>query len=274
MNVFDRHFYVLIFLLLGVSASSQQFTDLDGRVSSIDGDVAGTHVINLSTQRATITDNNGFFTIPVRLNDTLLFTAVQFKRKEIVVGLSVLESKLLIVPLADMLTELDEVIVMPYNLSGELDRDLGNKNLEPVVTASTLGLPNAYVTVKTQNERKLFEADNGKFIMVEFDSMFYMPMVMINLNKILNRLSGRTQKLKRLIAVDEKIALLERVRSFFPDSIYVKELEIPVDMVTEFLYFCEADSLFENTVATNDPLRMWELLKVKSVSYRNGNNLD
>ena len=274
MNVFGRHCYVLIVLLSGVTATGQQFTDLEGRVNSRDGDVAGTHVINQSTQRATTTDNNGFFTIPVRLNDTLVFSAVQYKRKEIVVGLAVLESKLLFVPLVDMLTELDEVIVRPYNLSGELDRDVGNKKLEPVVTASTLGLPNAYVTVKTQNERKLFEADNGRFIMVEFDSMFYMPMVMINLNKILNRVTGRTQKLKSLIAVDEKIALLERVRSHFADSMYVKELEIPVDKVMEFLYFCEADSLFQITVVTNDPLGMWELLKLKSASYRKENNLD
>lgn len=56
--------------------------------------------------------------IPVRLNDTLVFSAVQFKRKEIVVTEEVLNTRLLFVPLQDVLTELQEVVVMPYNLTG------------------------------------------------------------------------------------------------------------------------------------------------------------
>ncbi len=230
---------------------------MDGRVTSTDNDVAGTHVMNITTQRATTTDVHGFFTIPVRLNDTIVFSAVQFKRKEIVVGPNILNSTFLFVPLEDALTELDEVVVRPYNLSGELGRDMGNQKIEPVVTASTLGLPNAYVKVKTQNERKLFEADHGKFVTVEFDSMFYIPMIAINLHKILNTVSGRTRKLKSLVAVDEKIAMLEKVRNLYPDSIYVQELKIPEEKLSEFMYFCEADSLFESTANTEDPLLMW-----------------
>jgi len=274
VNFFSKHGCHFFFLLASMSAYAQHFTDLEGRVTSTDNDVAGTHVMNISTQRATTTDVNGFFTIPVRFNDTLVFSAVQFKRKEIVVNLSVLESKMLYVPLEDALTELDEVIVRPYNLSGELDRDLGNKKIEPVVTASTLGLPNAYVKVKTQNERKLFEADHGKFVTVEFDSMLYIPMIAINLHKILNRVSGRTRKLKNLVAVDEKIALLDRVRNYYPDSVYVKQFLIPEEKLEEFFYFCQADSLFEPTAMTNDQLRMWEFFKKKSVIYKKGNSLD
>ncbi|MGB5555411.1 MAG: carboxypeptidase-like regulatory domain-containing protein [Flavobacteriaceae bacterium] len=262
---------LLFFLLTAVFSSGQQFSDLEGRITSTDNDVAGTHVMNISTQRATTTDLNGFFSIPVRLNDTLVFSAVQFKKKEIVVSMAIMESSFLIVPLEDNLTELDEVVVRPYNLSGELGRDMGNQSTEPVVTASTLGLPNAYVKVKTQNERRLFEADNGKFIMVEFDTLFYLPMVMINLNKILNRVSGRTQKIKTLIAIDKKIALLDRIRSMYPDSIYVQEFKIPEKKLNEFFYFCEADSLFALMVDTNDQFKIYEFLKNKSDAYRANN---
>ena len=274
MRFFPKYGYFVFFLLATVSVQGQQFTELEGRVTSKDNDVVGTHVMNITTQRATTTDINGFFNIPVRLNDTLVFSAVQFKRKEVVVNLTVLNSKFLSVPLEDILTELDEVIVRPYNLSGELDRDLGNKKLEPVVTASTLGLPNAYVKVKTQNERKLFEADHGKFVKLEFDSMFYIPMIAINLHKILNRVSGRTKKLKNLVALDEKIALLDRARGYYPDSIYVQQLYIPEKKLVEFFYFCEADSLFEPTAQRDDQLHMWEFFQKKSVAYRKENGLD
>ena len=151
--------------------------DLEGKVYSKDGDVAATHVLNTTSKRATITDVNGFFSIPVRLNDTLVFSAVQFKKKEIVVTLSIYESTQLRVPLEDILTVLDEVVVTPYNLSGDITKDLLTLDLEPVVTAGTLGLPNANVRVITKAERELFEATSGGGL--------------VPITPILNAISGR-----------------------------------------------------------------------------------
>ena len=169
--------------LLGVGA--QEFsTKLEGRAFSKDADVAATHVSNISSKKGTITDAGGFFTILVKLNDTLVFSAVQYKQKEVVVTLEVLKADLFSVPLEPSLTELDEVVVTPYNLAGDLKRDMSSLEIEPIVTASTLGLLNAYVKVKTQNERRLFEADNGKTIKIGFDSTSFDPVFYINLNKI------------------------------------------------------------------------------------------
>ena len=255
---------------------AQQPTELEGRVYNKDNDVAGIHVMNSTTRRATVTDANGFFTITVRLNDSLVFSAVQFKRKVIPVTLNILESKLVYVPLEDVLTELDEVIVMPYDLSGDLSKDIKNLEIEPVVTGSTLELPNAYVRVKTKNERRLFEADRGVFVTMMPDTlnlrgMLKLLTIRINTHKIMNRLSGRTKRIKRDVATDKKLALLEKVRRAYPDSVYVQELKIPEGKLNEFMYYCEADSLFNIISNTNDKLRMWEFLQKKSVVYRKNN---
>ena len=121
---------LLVFVLVSVSAEAQSLlsSKLEGRVYSKDGDIAATHVLNTTTKRATITDINGFFTIPVNLHDTLLVSAVQFKRKEIVITTSILKSSFLSIPLEDALTQLDEVIVMPYNLTGNMTRDMKRLN--------------------------------------------------------------------------------------------------------------------------------------------------
>jgi len=258
------------------TSSAQEFgAKLEGQVYSIDGDVAATHVTNISLNKGTITDVSGFFTISARLNDTLVFSAVQFKRKEIVVTLDVLEEALFRIPLDASLITLDEVVVTPYNLSGDLKRDLGNFKIDPLITASTLGLPNAYVKVKTQNERKLFEADNGKFISLgnyKLDSTFN-PMIMVNLNKILNRVTGRTQKLKKFVAIDREIALLQKVKRLYPDSVYVQDLKIPYSNIHDFMNFCEVDSSFVTIVEADDILKIWEFLFKNSIIYRN-NGLD
>ena len=138
-------YFILLFCVFW-GANAQEFsTKLEGQVYSTDADVAATHVSNISSNKGTIADAEGFFTISVQLNDTLVFSAVQYKRKEVVVNLEVLKSKFLRVALEASLTELDEVVVTPYNLSGDLNRDVGTIEVGNIVTASTLGLPNANV---------------------------------------------------------------------------------------------------------------------------------
>ncbi|MDT7829713.1 carboxypeptidase-like regulatory domain-containing protein [Pricia sp. S334] len=251
--------FVICFLFFMASAQGQEvFSDkLDGRVYSDDGDVAATHVLNITSQRATITDSNGYFTIPVRLNDTLVFSAVQYKRKELPVTLSVLESKLLLVPLEEARTELDEVVVTPYNLSGDVKRDLARMDIGPVVTASTLGLPNAYVKPISKAERELYAATANPFM---------------SLDPLINTITGRKKMLKKRVARNEKYARTERVRQFYVDSLYTTALKIPPDKVDDFLYFCEVDPAFQSLVDTHDRLAIWEFMRKKSLAYLKRND--
>ena len=246
---------------MGTTLSAQTlFTkQIEGRVYSDSGDVAATHVLNITSDRASITDIDGFFSITAKLNDTLVFSAIQYKRKTMVVTRSVLESKLLYVPLEDAITELDEVIVMPYNLSGDMTLDLDRMVIEPVITSSTLGLPNAYVKIPTQAERELFAATANPFM--SFDPL-------------INAITGRTKMLKERIARNKKYSRTLRVRAFYADSLYGTELKIPEDNIADFMHFCEVDPDFQTVVDTHDRFKIWEFMRRKSVIYRENNDLD
>jgi len=261
----------------GWFSNAQDFrTKLEGRVFSKDGDVAATHVSNITTNKGTITDFQGFFTISARFNDTLVFSAVQYKKKEVVITSKILENQKFEVYLEEALTELSEVVVTPYNLTGDMKRDAARIQVENIVTASTLGLPNAYNKIKTQNERKLAEADGGRFIEganFRLDSTFN-PMIVINLHKILNRITGRTKTLKNYVAIDKEIAILNKIKRFYHDSIYQQELKIPENRINDFMNFCEVDSLYSEVVEANDILRLWEFLQRNSLVYRKNNELD
>ena len=252
---------LLFFILMGTTLSAQTlFTkQIEGRVYSESGDVAATHVLNITADRASITDLNGFFSIIAKLNDTLVFSAIQFKRKTMVVTHSVLESKMLYVPLEDALTELDEVIVMPYNLTGDMTMDLDRMQIEPVITASTLGLPNAYVKLPTKAERELFAATANPFM--SFDPL-------------INAITGRTKMLKERMAKNKKYNRTLRVRAFYADSLYRTEFKIPEDNIADFMYFCEVDPDFQTVVDTHDQLKIWEFMRGKSRTYRANNDLD
>lgn len=252
--------YVGSFLLFTISAFGQAFgeKELKGRVVSSDGDVAATHVLNTTTKRAAITDVNGYFSIGVHLNDTLVFSAVQFRKKTIVVTMGVLDSKFITVTLEDANIALDEVVVTPYNLTGELARDMRRLNVPTPKTASSLGLPNADVRVITQAERHLFTATSNPFM---------------GLDPLINALSGRTKMLKRRVELENKYSKTQRVKQFYPDSVLVRELKIPELKLDDFLYFCEMDGTFAEVIATRDKLKIWEYLRDRSVVYRRNNGL-
>lgn len=233
---------------------------MEGKVYSTDGDVAATHVLNITSNRATITNIRGFFAIQVALNDTLVFSAVQFKKKQLVVSREMLESPLVTIPLEDELTELDEVVVTPYNLTGDIAKDISTLKINPVVSAESLGLPNAHVRIPTQAERQLFEATSGGGL--------------IPINPILNGISGRTKMLKERVARNNLYDRTLRVREFYPDSLYRTKLRIPTDKIDDFLYFCEIDTEFQSLVDTHDVLQLWSYMERRSMVYRKNNNLE
>jgi len=221
--------------------------------------VAATHVLNTTTQKAVITNIDGYFSIQASVNDTLLFSAVQYKKKQVVITNAILAQDIWQVFLEEAVNELDEVVVTPYNLSGDLSSDLGNLETGKIVTASTLGLPNANAKRRTQTERLLNEATTGGGI---------------PLFPIINAITGRTKMLKKRLALDREYARTEAARSAYADSVFSKELKIPIDKIDDFMYFCEVDSEFEAVLQTKDYFVILGFLTLKSKAYRKNNGLD
>lgn len=233
---------------------------LQGKVLSDEKDVADVHVLNLTGNRATITDADGNFSISAKLLDTLLFSGLQFKRKTIVVTAGIMDSKQIVVYLEEFVNELDEVVVRPYDLSGDLDKDMDNMEIGTGVTAASLKLPGAYAKSWTQAERKLNEAITGGGI--------------IPMNPVINAITGRTKYLKKLLKTERVYARTGRVRDFYADSLFTGRLQIPDKKINDFMYFCEVDDAFVSVVDTHDKLKIWEFLKKKSIVYRENNDLD
>lgn len=261
----------LLFLLCTVavfSARAQQVgvRELKGKVYNKDKDVVGVAVQNITANRAVITDLDGNFSILVRLNDTLVFSAVQFKRKILPVNEALFNTNFITVPLEEFVNELKEVVVTPYNLSGDLNQDLDGLQLEKDVSAEALGLPNAHQKIPTQSERKLQQATYGKFNV----AMILSP----PLDPIINAITGRTKMLKNRVKVDKAYARTQRVQDFYVDSLFIATLKIPIANIDDFMYFCEVDEEFQKTVDDGDKLKIWDFLILKSRAYRENNNLD
>jgi len=271
-----------IFLLVAVLASFLGFgqdnsTLLNGKVSSSKNDVSNVLIVNLNSKASTITDSLGLFSIEVKLKDSVRITAVQYLPKEIVISESHINSSLITIQLIDNIIDLNEVTVTPYNLTGDIDRDIDRLHIEPTVTSYSLGLQNADVTKMTQSERLLQEADRGKYVSLQTmdeygklnEILSYVGLsVKVNTHKIMNKVSGRTKSLEEMVERDEKLNLEKEIIYKFSKRTIAENFDIPESNVNGFLTYCLSQPDFNALSDSGNMAEIWAYLEAKSVEFK------
>ncbi|MBD1262596.1 hypothetical protein HZY62_18510 [Maribacter polysiphoniae] len=240
----------------------EKTTRLHGQAKSFKNDVSNILIINLNSKKSTITDALGRFTIEVNLKDTLRFTAVQYKTKEISITDSILLENPLVVNLVDNVINLKEVTVTPYNLTGKIDLDLERLAIKPNVTSSSLGLPNADIEVMTQSERLLLEADRGKYV------HYYGIALVINTHKLMNKISGRTKSFEEMVARDENMEFEKEIIAKFPKKTISDNFGIPETNIDGFLTYCMSQKDFSTLSQAANSMELWEYLKARSLEFK------
>lgn len=125
--------YILIFVFLfslpSAFSQDQERVKINGKIIVRVADVEGVTVFNASTNKGTITNTDGEFSIAVALNDEIEVSALQFIPFELSITPEVIASKSLKVYLVERINNLDEVVILPHNLSGYLKTDVYNVGL-------------------------------------------------------------------------------------------------------------------------------------------------
>ena len=254
--------FLYVILNLNFCFGQENAIQLKGKVQSLSNDVLDVFIINKNSKKATITDSLGQFTMEVKLRDSLRFTSVQYQTKEVVVSSAIFLEKMLVVNLIDNVINLKEVTVTPYNLTGKIDLDIERLTVKPTITPSTLGLPNADVEKMMYSERLLIEADRGKYM------RFYLIALTINTHKVLNKLSGRTDRFKGMVTRDENMALEKEIINKFSKKTMSESFKIPEAKIDGFLTFCLSQTDFSEVSKATNTEEIWEYLRLKSIAFK------
>lgn len=259
----------LLFLCLFISVSwisNAQELEINGKVI-VDGDndVEGIHIINKTANKFTITGVNGTFKIPVKLNDTILVSGIKYKYKEVIVDNIIIQGKQMTVYLEENIYQLDEVLIGKF-LTGDVRTDILNTKIKDEINFYDVGIPGFTGKPLTQSERKLFEADSGKMF-----SVFQNSLIGINIHKILNRISGRTKKLKQIVRIEVVEDCMNKAESEFSDAIF-GELIIEEQHKRDFFFFASDDPKFLELCKLKNNMAMYEFLVEKLINYKD--NLD
>ncbi|MEH6406074.1 MAG: carboxypeptidase-like regulatory domain-containing protein, partial [Leeuwenhoekiella sp.] len=133
---------IFFFLLTGTVALSQNSARnmIEGQlIAPKGGDPEGIVIYNTSSERGTITDIRGVFSLAVAKNDEVLVQSVQYSPVTVMVTSSIMQSKKMTITLRESVNTLDEIVVTPYDLTGNIVADVNIVNVQSGVQPVNFG---------------------------------------------------------------------------------------------------------------------------------------
>ncbi|WP_299106517.1 hypothetical protein [uncultured Winogradskyella sp.] len=248
-------FFFTFILSLSIQAQTKE---LNGQLVAND-EVDGLHIQNKTAAKYTISNEDGSFVIPAKVSDTLIISGVKYQIKEVVITASIIELGQFNVHLIENVSELNEVVVGKI-LTGSLESDISNSDAETEINFYDLGIPGYKGKPLTQNERKLHDADAGPMGYIGLGGG-------VNLHKLLNKVSGRTKKLKAIVELDDRDKCSKRLRDDYESILFEKDT-LTISLRTEYFLYCQEDEEFLNLCNAKNEIKMLEFLQAKLLVYQ------
>ncbi len=150
MSTLNLSFIALVAGLLSLVALQQKESNppaaVQAKVISASNNLPleSVHVINLNSIVGTISDQEGAFTIPAQVGDTLYLTYLGYKSEKIRVNNDLIRLKNSSIALTELAYALEEVVVRPYQLTGYLEIDIKYLPISTAFQYSISGLNRSY----------------------------------------------------------------------------------------------------------------------------------
>lgn len=209
-----KNSFIFFLIIICQVVFSQQEKMLHGKIVVKDAKTSDVRVINLSNDKETLTNNKGEFSILVKPDDLLVFSAEYLDYMRKIVEQEHYDAGFLQVEMTSKITKLDEVVVKNY--SG--------------INAVALGILSKPAKTYTPAERRLFGATSTP------------------VDALINMLTGRTKMLENGIEIEKKEFLLEKLDGLYEDDFYLQELGIEKEKIKGFHYYLVEDSRFSEAL--------------------------
>ena len=198
---------LLVLICSSFNMAAQNSIKIRGLVKVENASAEGIHVLNLVSEKATVTDAKGGFFLEVKEDDLVVFSAVHLNYWRKSITAKEIQSGYVEVEMTAKENQLDEVVV--------------SENV--TMTAQSLGIITYKPKVYTPAERRIRTATSGV------------------LDPLINWISGRTKDLKKQLEIEKRERYIMRLESYFDDAFFMDSLKIPEVYVGGFKYYVVED---------------------------------
>lgn len=236
-----------ILFILAVFTVVMGFSQQDGRrpllgsVIYMNQGVPNENVINSTSERATITNDKGQFTINVKVGDQIVFTAVNYNIKVVTITEDILANNRLVVEVNEKVTELDEVVITPE----QQERFLELKN----------------------EEFKQYEYEIDRSTEVENIALSQSEQGMQDGLNFVNIFRAIFKSQKDTEYAGPKLKVSDVLRQVYDDSFFVVDLQIPQNRINEFLMYCDTRMPARSLLKKENEFQLIDALVNNSKSF-------
>jgi len=258
----------LIVVLLFVQFTYAQSKDrikISGSIEvPVGDDPQGISVFNINSKEGTISNSEGKFAINVAENDSIKFFAVQFQEFLVVIDKRVLESEKLNIYVSELVNRLPEVLVSPYDLTGELNVDVQKLEVIQLPVNIEVGIPDGeYANVENvanfgkapKNQALAFNQTrlvNG----INFVNLFKVLLISNKKNDISNPYSNSYEE------IDIEL------RELYNDQFFKDNFNIDLENISDFILYADTNGLDEEMLRKGNELDLIDFLMEQSKKYK------
>ncbi|WP_298512456.1 carboxypeptidase-like regulatory domain-containing protein [uncultured Kordia sp.] len=242
---------LLIFSLLISTVMLAQDTErkiLRGAVIYRNVQVVGVNIVNNTSSKGTTTNQKGEFEIAVKKDDILVFSSVQYTIREIVITDKIINNNRLVVEVKEKIEALDEVVISPENKEKFLD--FQEKQIVK------------YKDYQFADDR-YSEVKNTALGQTNFQGANILGLVGMLVNAIFK---GDKKKKEKAKPIYERTSFNE-IRYRYKDEFFTKNLGIPLDKISAFLYYCDDQMPSEDIFLDKNEFLMIDFMVKQSKNY-------
>lgn len=259
---------VLIFIVPFVGLSQQiERVMVEGVITAPPGeDLEAISIYNVSSQKGTITNENGEFSLEVGVNDRVLFSALQFQKFTVIVDEGIVANKVMKIYVNPAILQLDEIIVRPHDLTGNI-----------IVDASRIKTsdPLAAMNLSWEDLNYGFEFSDDKSSGVENSGMREVPSAGLNIlypfvllaDLIFKKSDSKPKKLNPLDEMKLDDASFVALNQRFQKSYFTDVLLLPEERIENFIYFIIENGFTADLLKENNELKLMDFLEKQSKIY-------
>ncbi|MBI9041138.1 hypothetical protein [Lutibacter sp.] len=223
---------------------------LNGKIYCNLNKVRDVNIINLNSYVGTVCNDYGDFEITAKLNDSILFSSIEFESKKIKVTETMLQSKNITIFLIPSITQLKEVFV---GLTGNLAYDIKNKPKDTIPT-------HTFSFTKADLKKDLGPDIHGPKSAPFVGPFKPLPPTV----SIPNFAYEKEQRLKREIAKLKEFPI--KIRRELGIKFFTEKLNIPEEKIDNFINYCE----YRDVIKKYYEKRLFEVIDIfkdESIPY-------
>jgi len=237
---------LVLSLFISQLAFSQSEKSIKGTVSSEGFLLQNVDVINKTSKQATKTNENGEFSIAVKVNDSLLFYAKEYHWHRLKVSLEQIAADNLNILMFKKPEELEEVVITKAQ-----EVKINKNNVYEQGKRDEIAVINSVEHIK---KRTVYEG--------EIDN----PMNFMRIGKMIVDLFRKDKDPNRQSTPEMDFTVL--AKSTCNEQFFTKTLKLKPEEIDLFLQFCDSDPKSKKLKENTNVLSMMDFLTIKNIEFQ------